>query len=522
MSSRLDASGDKLSASTNLPSSPRSTTMCGLFYMVTDRNDYTCPINLSASVDDAIFVETGTNGTTLDGYVYAGGAFTKTAGMLSITVGRWYFMAITVSSAGAANFYYADLTTATALTKVSMSGTVGTWTPTLICFGDSVFTGEWWNGRMAGMRAWSTELTQAQLEGEMWFLLAQHTTSLNRSIPSFAGSGERARDYSGNGYNLTEGGTLADEDDPPVLWSNTVTPVYVSVATTNTYALVATLDGTSSLTATGVNTFTPASALDGTSALTSVGKNTFALAATLAGTSALTVAGKNTFTSAVTLAGTSDLSALGKNTFTPAATLDGTSALTVVGKNTFAISAAVVGSSALTVSAKNTFTPVSTLDGTSALTADITTSGTNTYNLVSTLAGTSLLTCVGTNTFAGSSTLAGTSALTAAGKNTFTPDSTLDGTSQLTAVGKSTFAIASALYGTSTLTASILDHSIFDLQSTLSGESSLSAGLVNEFLLAASMAGSAEMTVTLSARESIGPFLREYIRDRTRRIRHDQ
>lgn len=502
MSSRLDASGDKLSASTNLPASPRGTTLCGLFYMVTDRNDYTCPINLSASVDDGIFVETGTNGTTLDGYVYAGGAFTKTASMLSITVGRWYFMAITVSSAGAANFYYAGLTTATALTKVSMSGTVGTWTPTLVCFGDSVFTGEWWNGRISGMRVWSTELTQAQLEGEMWFTLAQHTTSLNRSVPSFAGSGERARDYSGNGYNLTEGGTLSDEGDPPVLWTNTVTPVYVSVATTNTYALVAALDGTSSLTAAGINTFTPASALDGTSALTSVGKNTFAISATLAGTSSLTVAGKNTFAPTATLAGTSALTAVGKNTFTPAAALDGTSTLTGVGKNTFAASA--------------------TLAGSSALTADITVSGTNTYNLVATLAGTSLLTSVGKNTFAGSCTLAGSSTLTAAGKNTFTPVSTLAGSSQLTVVGKSTFSIASALYGTSTLTASILDHSIFNLQSTLDGESSLNADLVNEFLLAASMAGRAELTVNLSAREPIGPFLREYIRDRTRRIRHQQ
>lgn len=219
MSSRLNASGEKLSASTNLPSSPRGTTLCGIFYMVTDRNNYTCLLSLGADADNNVFLETDVNGTSLVCYIYNSGAYVATS-ILSMSTATWYFIAMTVSSAGAVNAYYANLTTASSLTKVACSGTVGTWTPAHIMYGESEFTGEWFNGRISGMRAWTTELTQAQLEGEMWFTLAQHTTSLNRSVPSFAGSGERARDYSGNGYNLTEGGTLSDEDDPPVLWTN--------------------------------------------------------------------------------------------------------------------------------------------------------------------------------------------------------------------------------------------------------------------------------------------------------------
>lgn len=499
MADRFDASGDKLTANTNLLSSSRGATMCGLFRIAVDRNDWSTVMSLSsgnpASGNKYIYIQTDTTGTDFHLYVEAAGD----SSLFTATVGTWYFMAITSSATGTVKAYYAAVG-ATSLNVVTSGTTVSSWTPDLMAFGDSAWTGEWLNGNCAGLKAWSAELTQAELEAEMFFLLAQRAANLNRSVPCFAGSGERARDYSGNGYHLTEGGTLTDENDPPVLWTITTTPVYVPVSGTNTYALSAALDGTSALTGVGKNTFTPAAALDATSTLTGVGKNTFTPAAALDATSTLTGVGKNTFTPTSTLAGTSALTGVGKNTFTPAAALDATSALTGVGKNTF--------------------TPAAVLNGTSVLTADITISGTNTYSLVSTLAGSSVLTGVGKNTFTPTADLAGSSLLTAAGKNTFSPADVLAGASLLTVVGKNTFALSNVFLGTSQLTVSILDHAIYNLESTLAGESTLNAALVNEFLLAASMAGESQMSASLSMREPLGPFLREWMRERRRMIKN--
>lgn len=71
--------------------------------------------------------------------------------------------------------------------------------------------------RICGIKIWNSSLTLAQVQNE---LQLRPATFANLAIwtPAFPGSGERARDYSGNARNWTENGTLTDEDPPPVSW----------------------------------------------------------------------------------------------------------------------------------------------------------------------------------------------------------------------------------------------------------------------------------------------------------------
>lgn len=216
MAIRFDASGDQITASANLPSTPRSFTIAGWFKISTDRNTYSCFMNLSADTNNAVFLETDSDGTTATLYVYNAGAFTGQAGP-NMTVGTWYYLAITSSSSGSCKLWYAPYGTWT-LSSVTNSRAAGTWTPNLLAIGDSVFTGEFLNGCVDNFKMWTAELTQAELEREMVAKLPAKFASLNRWLPTFPGTTERVRDYSGNAYNMTAGGTLADEDGVSVAW----------------------------------------------------------------------------------------------------------------------------------------------------------------------------------------------------------------------------------------------------------------------------------------------------------------
>lgn len=218
MAIRYDTSGEKLTATTNLPSSSRGVTLCGWFRIAVDRNDWSTFLNISNVAGPPgkyIYVQTDTTGVDLKLWVDD-----TSNNLFTATVGTWYFVAITSSGSGVTKCYYAAL--GSALSVVTSSVNVGSWTPNLLSFGDSVWTGELLNGNSFNCKVWSAELTQAELEAEMLTMLPKRFTNLNRWIPQFPGSTERARDYSGNGYNMTEGGTLTDENPPPISWGGSI------------------------------------------------------------------------------------------------------------------------------------------------------------------------------------------------------------------------------------------------------------------------------------------------------------
>jgi hypothetical protein len=73
-------------------------------------------------------------------------------------------------------------------------------------------------GRTFALKIWQEALTAAQIAQEMHTILPRHWGSLWGWWPMLPGSGERTRDYGGNGRTWTENGTLSDTDHPPVSW----------------------------------------------------------------------------------------------------------------------------------------------------------------------------------------------------------------------------------------------------------------------------------------------------------------
>lgn len=214
MAVRIDASGDNLRRTTGLPSSSTTMSFCAWVYLVADRNDYQnfFFVEHSGFGSQDIFLSTDSDGTTL--MLFDGGAALTGA---SLSTATWYFIAFTRSNTSRALYYAAA--TAAGLTAVTNSTTQTiSDTHDALWWMNDVY-GEWVSGRMAASKLWDgVQLTQAELELERWRILPARTENLYGWWPMFPGSGERVRDYSGNGRDLTEAGTITDEDPPPVSW----------------------------------------------------------------------------------------------------------------------------------------------------------------------------------------------------------------------------------------------------------------------------------------------------------------
>lgn len=96
----------------------------------------------------------------------------------------------------------------------------------------NVYIGEWasggdyFDGRMAALKIWTGNLTQAKIQQEMHSNQPRNYTNLWAWIPTVAtGAGSRNIDYSGNARTPTETNTPTDEDNPPIAWTNS--PRYV-------------------------------------------------------------------------------------------------------------------------------------------------------------------------------------------------------------------------------------------------------------------------------------------------------
>lgn len=72
--------------------------------------------------------------------------------------------------------------------------------------------------RIAAQKIWSTNLSQAEIQNEIWSVVPRRAANLYGWWPGFPGATERLADYSANGRNWTADGTLSDEDGPPVDW----------------------------------------------------------------------------------------------------------------------------------------------------------------------------------------------------------------------------------------------------------------------------------------------------------------
>lgn len=133
------------------------------------------------------------------------------SGAVSPSNGTWYHTALVRESTTSLKMYVDGALQGTVTANVSGRASAAN-----MRLGNSALSDSPMDGRVCATKIWTRALTLAEVNAEMRTIRPLDTTSLWGWYPNFPGSGERARDYSGNGRNWTEGGTLTDEDPPPV------------------------------------------------------------------------------------------------------------------------------------------------------------------------------------------------------------------------------------------------------------------------------------------------------------------
>jgi hypothetical protein len=230
MAIRIDASGEYLRRTANLPTTGAWTACCWYYY-TGDGYYWASVIALEGSTGNYQLIQwDGANFT-----VQSTGS--NVANLTAPTTGAWYFVALVSNGT---NLVAYKRTLAGVWDSQSISAG-SSFTPTTLTFGADLGD-EYINGRLAGIKVWNAALTAAEIYQEAETLRPQRFANLNLFCPVFPG--ERTKDYSGNGYTLTEGGTPTDEDPPPVGWGARVlaTPYVAAAASGISGSLGSTLD----------------------------------------------------------------------------------------------------------------------------------------------------------------------------------------------------------------------------------------------------------------------------------------
>ena len=185
-------------------------TMMFWVYLVSDLNAFSTFYQSSVgNYPHADWIGTDSDGVTLQLYNQAGGgAITDNGSVLS--TGTWYHIALVRNGTATMDAYLNGVLDASVSLDVSSRNAI-----TEMRFG-SINGADRGDMRIAYVKAWSTNLTASEVQAEMHAIHPQQFTNLYGWWPCWTGSSERYKDYSGNGRNWTEAGTLTEENPPPV------------------------------------------------------------------------------------------------------------------------------------------------------------------------------------------------------------------------------------------------------------------------------------------------------------------
>jgi len=205
MAIRFDASGKSLSRSRLAGAK----TVMAWIYISTDRNDYTAFFGLAENE----IVSTDSTGTRL---LHWDGSLERLGTNLS--TGTWYHLAYVSNGDSTSSAFTLYLNGASDISSGARS--VATSGATMYLGNDPY--GEWLNGRLAHVKIWSANLTQAEIQQEMYTIRPQRFSNLWCWMPTVETGGDRDAEWSGSGNTWTENGTLSDEANPPVSWGSLV------------------------------------------------------------------------------------------------------------------------------------------------------------------------------------------------------------------------------------------------------------------------------------------------------------
>lgn len=203
MAVRFDAAADDLNVAVALG---QNHTLMGWFYLSIDKNDY----NTFFSARNDFHVGTDADGTELA--LWDGSTFTESS--FALPIATWFHLAWV--RAGNSNLVYIDGTQRLSYSGANTDGTK-------VRIGNNEYS-EFLNGRAAYVKAWSRNLSQAEVLNEMRTVRPQMVTNFVGWWPLLAGASERLSDYFGT-LTLTAGGTLTDEDPPPIGWGGASTKI---------------------------------------------------------------------------------------------------------------------------------------------------------------------------------------------------------------------------------------------------------------------------------------------------------
>ena len=200
MAVRIDASGDKLYRTANLPALS-GFTIAGWGYRHTTQNG---SYRYFAGLEDAI---SNSSGYLLIGWA-ADNAFQVASDASTVNSASgpaattWFYWFIQRTGTTATIGYK---TTGGSWVTTNASGTLS-WTPAVLHLGNDSYD-EWTDISLERVRVWDAALTTGELDSEMASATPVRTSNLRANWHSTAHTD--LSDSSGNGYNLTAAGTLS-------------------------------------------------------------------------------------------------------------------------------------------------------------------------------------------------------------------------------------------------------------------------------------------------------------------------
>lgn len=210
MALRFDATADVLQRTSDLLSFNGAYTLMGWVKLSSDIDAagvIWALTNAGGTQIDAVLLDT--NGTTLANYVNGPGPASG-----SLTAGTWVHL---TSRRTATNNL--DLLTNGTVTTSNTTATSGSRTQDAMYVGSFAGAGNRADIVVAGLKAWSVALTDAEIAREIRTLRPHRTSNLYGWWPAAHNTAANAaRDLSGSARHWTTGGTLTIEDGPPVPW----------------------------------------------------------------------------------------------------------------------------------------------------------------------------------------------------------------------------------------------------------------------------------------------------------------
>ncbi len=211
MAVRLEASnGEYLSRTTDLPDQDGAYTICGWIRFASIFDAIQSVVTLGSAADEYDALGVVIQRMSLS---FASGRSTGLQFGSLLSANQWYHVAMRRTSTTLLDMIL-DLTV-----ELSETKTASRPLPDRFHLGADwpLTDGTYGDFRLWGWKCWTRALSNAEIAAESLFAMPITLDSLHGVWPFIAG-GTREEDYSGNGRDWTENGTLSDEDPPNVAW----------------------------------------------------------------------------------------------------------------------------------------------------------------------------------------------------------------------------------------------------------------------------------------------------------------